>query len=491
MNDSTSLSGGQRRRLSRAAWLAGAALRRRRQRHASRRGPGAGGSRTLRADATQPGDGEPLEEVIVVTARNRAERLEDVPIPISVLGEATLAEQHVFTIADITQRAPGLTATTPNARRTGVSLRGIGKTSGNDNMEAAVGVIVDDVFLDHVGMTYQDFTDLQQVEILRGPQGTLLGKNTSVGVIKYTSKLPSFTSEGIVRGRGRARERGVEGARLVLRRADRRPAGVPRLVLHRQAAGRHPQRQPGGRRALARAGPLGRARAAAARAERHLLAQAQPRLRRDRREQQHQAVHGRSDDADRRLGADDDLLHPARAQLFRRIHADHRLVGHDRHRRGAAAGHPQLRRLAGGDVGRRRRSRSSRSPPARWFHFDATNDQEQTSFPISRSGSLVDTEQFSQELRFTGDVTDTIDYQAGLYFLRIETDTNGRSRFGRDAGAFFATNAQYAALNNPAGWLLLQRLARGHAPASATSTRSRPARRRSPRPTGRSPTARR
>ena len=62
-------------------------------------------------------------------------------------------------------------------------------------MEPAVGVIVDDVFLDHVGMTYQDFTDLQQVEILRGPQGTLLGKNTSMGVIKYTSRAPSFTPE--------------------------------------------------------------------------------------------------------------------------------------------------------------------------------------------------------------------------------------------------------------------------------------------------------
>lgn len=63
-------------------------------------------------------------------------------------------------------------------------------------MEAAVGTIVDDVFLGHVGMTYQDFTDLQQVEILRGPQGTLLGKNTSLGVIKYTSKAPSFHPEG-------------------------------------------------------------------------------------------------------------------------------------------------------------------------------------------------------------------------------------------------------------------------------------------------------
>src|SRR5688572_5742825 len=135
-------------------------------------------------------------EEVVVTARNRTERAQGVPVPISVIGGEQIDRDRAFTIADLTQRAPGLTATTPNARRTGVSIRGIGKASGNDNMEAAVGVIVDDVFLGHVGMSYQDFTDLERVEILRGPQGTLLGKNTTLGVIKYTSRAPSFSPEG-------------------------------------------------------------------------------------------------------------------------------------------------------------------------------------------------------------------------------------------------------------------------------------------------------
>src|SRR5688572_15114388 len=138
-----------------------------------------------------------LEEV-VVTARNRSEKLQEVPIPISVVSGDTLARDRTFTVAELSQRAPGLTATTPNARRSGISIHGIGKTSGNDNMEPAVGVIVDDVFLGHVGMTYQDFTDLDRVEILRGPQGTLLGKNTSLGAIKYTSRAPSFTPQGNV-----------------------------------------------------------------------------------------------------------------------------------------------------------------------------------------------------------------------------------------------------------------------------------------------------
>ena len=180
------------------------------------------------------------------------------PIPISVIGGAQIDRERAFTIADLTQRAPGLTATTPNARRTGVSIRGIGKTSGNDNMEAAVGVIVDDVFLGHVGMSYQDFTDLERVEILRGPQGTLLGKNTSLGVIKYTSRAPSFTPEGsfdveLGLDPGATKTRGSFSNAL-----DRRRARVPRLVLRRRAGRRPRQRQPGRRRPLARAQPLRR-----------------------------------------------------------------------------------------------------------------------------------------------------------------------------------------------------------------------------------------
>jgi iron complex outermembrane receptor protein len=151
-------------------------------------------------------------EELVVTARNRSERAQDVPVPISVIGGEQIDRDRAFTIADLTQRAPGLTATTPNARRTGVSIRGIGKTSGNDNMEAAVGVIVDDVFLGHVGMSYQDFTDLERVEVLRGPQGTLLGKNTTLGVLKYTSRAPSFTP-GVDRRRARFRSEREQRAR--------------------------------------------------------------------------------------------------------------------------------------------------------------------------------------------------------------------------------------------------------------------------------------
>jgi iron complex outermembrane receptor protein len=449
------LSGDERRRLSRAAWLAGAAL------VAGIGGalPGAaqaqqaseGVSAEAADGAAQAGDGDAPEEVIVVTARNREERLEDVPIPISVIGEATLAQQHVFTVADITQRAPGLTATTPNARRTGVSLRGIGKTSGNDNMEAAVGVIVDDVFLDHVGMTYQDFTDLQQVEILRGPQGTLLGKNTSLGVIKYTSRLPSFTPDGSFEVEAGPRERSVEGRGsysdaliddLLAFRASffvDKQEGDIRNVNPAVGGHWHEQNRWGGRLQL-------------------LLEPSDAfslKLNLDGAE------------TDENSNTKPFMVDPATlidgslrtttysTRLARSYFGGYTPIIGSWDTIDIDEALPLVTRNYGGslvatwDVGE---FEVKSITAGRWFHFDATNDQEQTHFPISRSGTLVNTEQFSQEFRFTGDITDTIDYQAGLYFLRIETDTNGRSRFGRDAGAFFATNPQYAALNNPAGW---------------------------------------
>src|SRR5580698_1647883 len=147
------------------------------------------------ANADDAGGGDGLSEVIV-TSRNREESSQDVPIPISVIQSDALTRDGTVSIQDLTQKAPGLEATTPNSRRTGIALRGLGKSAGNDALEASVGVLVDGIFLSHPGMTYQDFTDLDRVEVLRGPQGTLLGKNTTIGAISIVDKAPSFTPEG-------------------------------------------------------------------------------------------------------------------------------------------------------------------------------------------------------------------------------------------------------------------------------------------------------
>jgi iron complex outermembrane receptor protein len=401
------------------------------------------------AEAEQAGIAE-----VVVTARNRSERAQDVPIPISVLSAEQLDRDRVLTVADLTQRAPGLTATTPNARRTGLSVRGIGKTSGNDNMEPAVGVIVDDVFLGHVGMTYQDFTDLERVEILRGPQGTLLGKNTSMGAIKYTSRAPSFRPESGLELEGGLSPHSAKG------RGSHSDALIDDVLAYRVSA--FLDRQQGDLENIASGGGH---------------------------------WHERN-----RWGGRIQLLLKTSESFSAKLNFDGAFVDENSNTKpfmvdpatlndGSVRATTYTTRLArsyfGGYtplIGSWDKIELDMAKPlitnnygasavldwkvggvditsisaARWFHFDASNDQEQTRFAISRSGTLVDTRQISQEFRLAGNATSTIDYQTGLYLFHIDTDTTSRNTYGQDAGAFFATDGQYRTLNTTAGRAFLQ-----------------------------------
>lgn len=394
-----------------------------------------------------------LEEV-VVTARNRTELAQEVPIPISVLSGDVLNRDRVFTIADLSQRAPGLTATTPNARRTGISIRGIGKTSGNDNMEPAVGVIVDDVFLGHVGMTYQDFTDLERVEILRGPQGTLLGKNTSLGAIKYTSRAPSFTPQssfelegGVSRESLKARASHSDGLinNVLAYRAsafvDQQEGDLDNV--NSNGGHWHERNRYGGRvQLLLEPSDAVSVKLNLDGAFTHENSNTKPFMV-DPTTLNDGSV--RSTTYSTRLARDYFNGYVPIIGSWDKIDIDmaRPLVTENY---GASA-------VVSWDAGP---VEFTSITAARWFHFDAKNDQEQTRFPIARSGTLVDTRQISQEFRLAGDVTDSIDYQTGIYLFNIDTDTTSRNTYGADAGAFFASDSQYRALNTPAGRTLLQ-----------------------------------
>lgn len=389
---------------------------------------------------------------IVVTARNRTENLQDVPIPISVVGGDVLARQRVFTISELSQRAPGLTATTPNARRTGVSLRGIGKTSGNDNMEAAVGVIVDDVFLGHVGMTYQDFTDLQQVEILRGPQGTLLGKNTSLGVVKYTSKAPSFSPEGVaelegglsrqsIKARGSFSNGLVDG--LLAYRAsfflDKQDGDIRNL----QGGRWHERNRWGGRGQLLFTPSSNfsvKLNVDAAKTDEN--SNTKPFM----------VDPATLNDGSVRTTSYTTRLARDYFGGYQPIIGSWTTIDMDM-AEPLVTTNSGVSVVANWDVGPLTLTSIT---AARWFGFDAKNDSEQTRFAVSRNGTLVDTTQLSQEFRATGALGSRIDYQAGLYLFKIDTETTGRNLYGADAGAFFATDAQYRTLNTTAGRALLR-----------------------------------
>jgi iron complex outermembrane receptor protein len=135
---------------------------------------------------------------IIVTARRRAEQVQDVPIPISVVGVKELDSTGSFNVQRLQQIQPTLQFYSSNPRNSSVNIRGLGAPLGltNDGIDQGVGVYIDQVYFSRVAVATLDFLDIQQVETLRGPQGTLYGKNTVAGAINITSKAPSFTFEG-------------------------------------------------------------------------------------------------------------------------------------------------------------------------------------------------------------------------------------------------------------------------------------------------------
>jgi iron complex outermembrane recepter protein len=133
-------------------------------------------------------DGSKLE-VLVVTANKRVEKLENVPMAISVLSSEMIERNNVQEVADIVNLSPALTVTygtTP--ANNGINMRGIGTYSIGIGVESDVAVIIDDIPIGMQVQAFQDLSDLQRIEILKGPQSTLFGKSAIAGAIVITTK---------------------------------------------------------------------------------------------------------------------------------------------------------------------------------------------------------------------------------------------------------------------------------------------------------------
>jgi len=133
-----------------------------------------------------------------VTARRRSEAAQDVPIPISVIGGSEVDATQSFNVNRLKELIPSVQFYSSNPRNTAVNIRGQGTTFGltNDGIDTSVGFYVDGVFLARPAATTLDFLDVERIEVLRGPQGTLFGKNTTAGAFNITSRKPSFTPQG-------------------------------------------------------------------------------------------------------------------------------------------------------------------------------------------------------------------------------------------------------------------------------------------------------
>ncbi len=131
---------------------------------------------------------------VVVTARRVEEDMQDVPIPVAVIGEGFLADTGAYNAGKLTQIVPSVQFYSTNPRNTAINIRGLGSPFGltNDGIEQGVGLYIDGVYFARPASAVLDFIDVERVEVLRGPQGTLYGKNTTAGAINVTTKAPSF-----------------------------------------------------------------------------------------------------------------------------------------------------------------------------------------------------------------------------------------------------------------------------------------------------------
>jgi iron complex outermembrane receptor protein len=138
-----------------------------------------------------------LSEAVVVTARRIEEVAQEVPIPVSVVGGELVEETGAFNVNRLKEQIPTVQFYSTNPRNSSVQIRGLGAPFGltNDGIEPGVGMYIDGVFFARPAAATLDFLDVEQIEVLRGPQGTLFGKNTTAGAINVTSRKPSFSRE--------------------------------------------------------------------------------------------------------------------------------------------------------------------------------------------------------------------------------------------------------------------------------------------------------
>ena len=138
-------------------------------------------------------DEDRLLTTVTVTAQKRDQDLQDVPITITAIGSQLLRDAGVRDIKDLTLLTSGLVVTSTSSEvSTTARIRGIGTVGDNIGLESSVGVVIDGVYRPRNGVGFGDLGELERIEVLKGPQGTVFGKNTSAGVINVISKRPDF-----------------------------------------------------------------------------------------------------------------------------------------------------------------------------------------------------------------------------------------------------------------------------------------------------------
>ena len=412
-----------------------------------------GASTEAKDQKAEPGQPTQLGKV-VVRARNRIERLQDVPLSVSVVTGKELERLQAQDFGDITKRAANISWNQGNQRTSSISIRGIGKVGQTEAQDPSVGIIVDGVSYAYNPLTSAfDFTDVEAVEVTRGPQGTLQGKSANLGVVNIITRKPSFTSSAdwaVSYGEDdtlRARFAGggpVVDDLLAWRSSVSVSKGQGDLKnkFNPDSTYQNTDRASGRVQFLLTPSDTFSAR---------LALDKQPRGGENTNARTFYTptptyysngtlTNTNSDSAtrlNRRWFTQQKSYTYADNYLAKEINNDSQepvVTGSN----GAAI-------ELNWDVDNYNLLSLSAYKD---YHFNAHNNDEGTPFDIrSSSGQTIDYRQFSQEFRLSSQIENLVDYQTGLYLLKTSTNIRRNVIYGGDAGAWFATPDQYTTLD--------------------------------------------
>lgn len=445
---------------------------------------------------------------VVVTARNREEIAQDVPLPVVVLGGDRLDREDIKSIWDLPAKVPNLRLNNPgeNARKVSPSIRGLGQSPANDSMEQSVGVIVDGVTLYYAGQAWADYVDLDRIEVLNGPQGTLMGKNTSLGAINIITKAPSFTKSSsyelgtgqynALAGKFNSTGPLVDGllayrSSFVVDRGDGLYTNTYQSMGHTKETWRENDKLAGRFQLLwtPSADLTGR-----------IIAD---KLRSDERTNTGNTLldNGPTTWRDSVTGASASrVLTPWGSSVYT-PQGDYQTWGYlgKFYQRSAwfhnpdgtvyqpklnttdienSEARPQITNQYGlsGQFDWRVRDHTLTAITAyRYQDFDIKNGGQYGQFYVSNSGQQLWNQQFSQEIRLasTPAPDKPLDYQVGLYYLNARVYSDDPTYYGPDAGAWYANQAQFNSLiANGAGRTLLQASLNGMYQSRVTDART-------------------
>jgi iron complex outermembrane receptor protein len=406
------------------------------------------------AAASQATTGEaPALDAVTVHSRNRIERLQDVPLSVSVVQGAELDRMDAYSVGAIAKRAANVSWNIGNQRTSSISIRGVGKIGQTEAQDPSVNVIVDGVSYGYNALTSSfDFVDVETVEVARGPQGTLQGKNASVGSVTINTRRPSFTPtadytlafeqhNGVL---GVAAIGGPVVDDLIAWRGtfsvDRQP-GDKVNAYNRDITYTNTDRVSGRIQLLVTPSENFSAR---------LAADLQPRA--------GETTNGRTINTPTPTqyadGAPNSLSTDSATRLSRRWFTQNQ--GYTLANWYGDIDNDNQRPLVTGSGGLA--SELNWKVPSghtltsitayKTYHFDAVND-EGTPFDVYRNagGFWNDYRQLSEELRVSSPAGGFVDYQGGVFLLKVNNSSEYRRAWGDDAGAWFASGSQYATLD--------------------------------------------